>query len=232
MRLAGRLRPRLAPLPVCIDMDLSGGRDHSRWCRAATTTQMAEISISARLFISVRPIADEPTSMFGTHANWNPAGPFKSERLHQMLGPPMLRIRYTSVPRLLAGQTTRTMASSDKGTVDRQAAAQPLVQISALIPYRLRLPYPVRQLAVLQTLLRRDIAQRRLSLRMAAKTGPISIGSLSALLDRERIADPDKQPKRPARRSTLLHVRSLTWTSPRTRAVIDRLLATDRTRRR
>ena len=144
----------------------------------------------------------------------------------------MLRIRHTYLPRSLARQTTRPMSSSDNEAIDEQAAAQPLVQSAVPPPNRVLHPYPVRELAVLQRLIRGDMERQRLSLRMAAKTGPISIGSLSALLDPERIADPNKQPKRPARRSTLLHVKSLRWTSPRTRSVIDRLLATDRTRHR
>jgi hypothetical protein len=119
------------------------------------------------------------------------------------------------------------MSGANNKTIDGQTAISSLTLVPGVIK-RVRLPYPVRELALIQHLLRRDMARQHLSLRKAAKTGPISVGSLSALLDPDRITDGNKQPKRPMRLPTLLHIRNLSWASPRTHRVIEGLLAADR----
>lgn len=84
----------------------------------------------------------------------------------------------------------------------------------------------VRVLCVVQRLILRDMGRLNLSLRGAARAGRIPVGTLSFLLDRNRVTDPDKQPKRRCHRGTLLHLRAMPWIRPLTVRTLDRLLAT------
>ncbi len=93
-------------------------------------------------------------------------------------------------------------------------------------PVQTRLQDHVRVLAVVQRLILRDMDRLNLSLRGAARTGRIPVGTLSFLLDGSRVTDPDKQPKRRCHRGTLLHLRAMPWIRPLTERTLDRLLAT------
>lgn len=84
------------------------------------------------------------------------------------------------------------------------------------------LPRHVKELRLLQRLLRCDMKRQGLSLRAAAKQGPIALGTLCHLLDERRVTDAKKHPKRPAHRATFLELRSLSWAGRRTIRVIDR----------
>lgn len=83
-----------------------------------------------------------------------------------------------------------------------------------------RLPGPVKELRVLQRLLRRDMAREGLSLRGAAKQGPIALGTLCHYLDERRVTESALQPKRLPRRATLLELQSLSWAGSRTKRFI------------
>ena len=86
-------------------------------------------------------------------------------------------------------------------------------------------PFRVRSLRVVQKLLKRDMQYHRLGLREGAREGMISVGTLSFVLDEERVSILEKQPKRGFRIGTLLQLRSIAWTRRRTRRVLDQLLA-------
>ena len=84
------------------------------------------------------------------------------------------------------------------------------------------LPRCVKELRLLQRLLRCDMKRQGLSLRAAAKWGPIALGTLCHLLDERRVTDATKHPKRPIHRATLLELKSLSWAGRRMIRVIDR----------
>lgn len=82
----------------------------------------------------------------------------------------------------------------------------------------------VRVLHVVQRLLARDMRQQKLGLRKAARDGQIAVGTLSFLLDINRVNDPDKRPKRGLRKGTLLHLRAMSWIRPLTARTLDCLI--------
>lgn len=92
---------------------------------------------------------------------------------------------------------------------------------------QVRLHDHVRVLCIVQRLILRDMDRLGLSLRGAARDGRIPVGTLSFLLDRSRVTDPDKQPKRRCHRGTLLHLRAMPWIRPLTERTLDRLIAAD-----
>lgn len=69
--------------------------------------------------------------------------------------------------------------------------------------------------------------RRGLSLRRAAVEGRISIGTLSSFVDRHRIEDPKRQPKRGVHRGSILHLRGMRWIGSLTAKTLDCLLETD-----
>lgn len=84
-----------------------------------------------------------------------------------------------------------------------------------------KLPSEVKEARILQRLLRRDMERQGLSIRAAAKEGPIALGTLCRHLDERRVTERAKQPKRHLRRATLLELRNLSWAGPRTKRLIE-----------
>lgn len=93
---------------------------------------------------------------------------------------------------------------------------------ASVSPAPARLPRLVRELRLVQKLLRCDMERQGLSLRAAAKQGPIALGTLCHLLDERRVTDATKHPKRPTHRATLFELRSLSWAGRRTIRLINR----------
>lgn len=156
-------------------------------------------------------------------ADWKHAGAFQTERLPSRIGTPMLTDPDKRLPRSFAGQITRAMASSDLNS-DRRPADDGMRTSSRPSTKPRRPTRSVRQLRLLQLLLRRDMERNGLSLRRAAREGNMALGTLANLLDRQRVTVLAKQPKRPIRRPTLLHVRSFKWIGERTGKVLDLML--------
>ena len=88
-----------------------------------------------------------------------------------------------------------------------------------------REPFRVRSLRLVQKLLRSDMERVGLGFREAAREGNVAVGTLAFVLDEERVRDPAKHPKRGFRVGTLLQLRAISWTSDRTKAVLECLLA-------
>lgn len=77
---------------------------------------------------------------------------------------------------------------------------------------------------IIQRLLSRDMRRQKLSLRQAARQGRIALGTLSFILDRSRVHDPDKRPKRGLRRGTLLVLREMPWVGGLSATTLERLI--------
>jgi len=91
----------------------------------------------------------------------------------------------------------------------------------------------VWMLSLVQRLLLREMRLQKLSKRKAARTSGVPLGTLSYLLDPERISDPAQWPKRPLRRGTLLELRAIPWLGRLSVRAIDCLLKlTERTGKR
>lgn len=78
---------------------------------------------------------------------------------------------------------------------------------------------------IIGRLLVRDMRRRGLSLRQAAKTGPVAIGTLSLAIDVARLHDPDRRPKRGIRRGTAMVLRNLSWIGCLSATILDRMIA-------
>jgi hypothetical protein len=72
------------------------------------------------------------------------------------------------------------------------------------------------------------LRSRKLSLRKAAREGRIAIGTLSSILDSQRVIDPARHPKRGVHRGTLFQVRALPWIGRLTARTLDRIIAAPR----
>lgn len=85
----------------------------------------------------------------------------------------------------------------------------------------------VRVLRLVQRLLLRDMRRQNLSLRRAARRGGVPLGTLYLVLDPARVSDPNKQPKRCLRKSTLLLLKAMPWLGPMASTTLGRLIDAD-----
>lgn len=131
---------------------------------------------------------------------------------------PKLREALRLSPRSLARHVARVMASSTDTDVTQPAALRARAREQ---PEEYNC---LRVLSVVQRLLARELRQQKLSKRRAAREGHIAIGTLVYFLDRSRIEDPNRRPKRRLRRSTVLQLRDIFWIRGLLAGVLDRLL--------